>query len=277
MPEQIRFSCPSCGVTLGAAPTATGQERKCPKCKAPLAVPDSVPSIDVAGRSSASATAGRKPSKIAMPWMIAGVLLVAVLAGVLYGVLNRDQGGSGLASITGIGSSLRSTPEQQAVRAWLTENLDEPEWEEVRWWPARDMVEFTDKDIKAAQDLLEHEERHVAMAREKLAEAIEVAKSPPEVDEFGRRLGAQWYADQVPAQERSLKERIDRYNLRLKQLNEAKQAKPLRVIRLKYRSNWFGSKWIRTDMFAIVDGKATKIGPENWYEIWDDGEQYFPE
>jgi hypothetical protein len=33
-------------------------------------------------------------------------------------------------------------PDLVAVRAWLKENLNVPEWEEIRWWPRRDMSKW---------------------------------------------------------------------------------------------------------------------------------------
>lgn len=33
-------------------------------------------------------------------------------------------------------------PDLVAVRAWLTENLNVPEWQELRWWPKRDMAKW---------------------------------------------------------------------------------------------------------------------------------------
>jgi len=33
-------------------------------------------------------------------------------------------------------------PDLVAVRAWLKENLNVPEWEEIRWWPRHDMSKW---------------------------------------------------------------------------------------------------------------------------------------
>lgn len=62
---------------------------------------------------------------------ILGVVVAAVL--VLVGVGALVLRGDLSSVVSGLGVA---TPEQRAVRAWLKENLDTPEWEEVRWWPA---------------------------------------------------------------------------------------------------------------------------------------------
>ena len=82
------------------------------------------------------------------------LILPAVLVGlVVIGVVIVAAG------IAGFGVPLVGSPEQRAVRAWLKENLPDGEWEEVRWWPAKNL--WTDKEAreiyrKRVQDYAEY-------------------------------------------------------------------------------------------------------------------------
>lgn len=40
------------------------------------------------------------------------------------------------------------------VRAWLRDNLDSGEWEEVRWWPSQVLTGYWDADIQEAEHQL---------------------------------------------------------------------------------------------------------------------------
>lgn len=66
----------------------------------------------------------RRKKSLIVPASIAvgGAILVGVIA-----VVATSSGGIG------------STGEQQAVRSYLKENLPDPTWEEVRWWPSVDL------------------------------------------------------------------------------------------------------------------------------------------
>lgn len=51
----------------------------------------------------------------------------------------------------------------QAVRAWLRENLDSPDWEEVRWWPTRPMTHRMNESIRYHQDYIDEADETIAL------------------------------------------------------------------------------------------------------------------
>lgn len=88
-------------------------------------------------------SAVRQKSKSRLP-AIAGivVLLGLIVAGGYF--LSSQLGSNGI-QVPGV-----SSPEQSAVRSYLKENLNDPNFEEVRWWPAADR--YTAKELKEIND-----------------------------------------------------------------------------------------------------------------------------
>ncbi len=131
-------------------------------------------------------------------------------------------------------------PDLAAVRARLRENLDVADWEEVRWWPARDMVEWHQSDVKNANDMVTF-----------WANALKDAEN-----------GSGTY--HVHDAQQSLDDAK-------KSLEAAKRKSPQRLCRLKYRSkNKLGATELFDDFFEIVEGKAFKTpnpggGGAYWY------------
>jgi len=73
----------------------------------------------------------------------------------------------------------------EAVRAWLRENTSDGNWEEVRWWPGRDMVEWKARHVKIADESLAYraDKTSPTYSRQKHDEAIrethDVKMTPP--------------------------------------------------------------------------------------------------
>lgn len=67
-----------------------------------------------------------------MPYLIVGLIGAAIA---LAFVIVVEFSTPTVAKLmpAGLGNA-KIDPDRQAVRAWLKENLGEPEWEEVRWW-----------------------------------------------------------------------------------------------------------------------------------------------
>jgi len=140
----------------------------------------------------------------------------------------------------------RRDPELEMVRAYLRENLNDPTWQEVKWYPARDLVE------RRAESIAEY--------REKLADAerrLSIASSRRQPTGPLRAEVARWRES----------------------LKWAEAAKPLRVCRLKYRTPQLGSKVLVDEVF-IVEEKQVKAAdeltrgfPGYWQQYFDDRPQ----
>jgi len=139
-----------------------------------------------------------------------------------------------------------------AVRTWLKENLNVPEWEELRWWPARDMIELKELELKEV--------------REAIAQAVQNLERS-KVRSYSR-------ADGGNTKERLVaiySQQIERGNatLRLKS-----QQRPLRLCRLKYRTkNAIGATVLCDCLFEIERERATKASE---YAVYACG-GYFPD
>lgn len=84
-----------------------------------------------------------------LPWSVA--LLLSVVFGTVGFVAGRSSAGRPATIAVGPQQAAAAGLQddgRQAVEAWLAENLDSGEWEEVRWWPAREAGEGWKKDFK---------------------------------------------------------------------------------------------------------------------------------
>jgi hypothetical protein len=78
------------------------------------------------------------------------VILVAAFLGFVVLYVNHEPAPREEAVAT-IGDP-PADPERQAVRDWLRRNADDPHPRELRWWPARDLVELHRQRLKAARN-----------------------------------------------------------------------------------------------------------------------------
>ncbi len=75
---------------------------------------------------------------------VALVLLALLAAGAWFAYLE----------LTGHSITSLVDPDKLLVEKYLHENLNDSRWTEVRWWPARLMVEFRQQDINRAKEEL---------------------------------------------------------------------------------------------------------------------------
>jgi hypothetical protein len=233
-----RWTCPRCGrkwdIPAGPQPV------RCPKCapqnSGPKAIGPQIPAdgkaafaplppeLGAGSEADRSYSAKRRRSRA---FAIIAALAAVVCFLVLGLFLAFEQAGNprkgDLKSVAAAVAAVlpHGDPDLTAVRAWLKENLNVADWEEVRWWPAQDMVQWKQDEV--------------ILARFRRDEA----KS--QVD--GKNAAGQFWA-------KELKERED--DLRSKE-NEP----PTRLCRLKYRAkNAVGATEIYDEFFEIRGGKA---------------------
>lgn len=116
----------------------------------------------------------------------------------------------------------------QAVRAWLRENLDSPEWEEVRWWPTRTLEKRHAEQILGAEAAIE--------------EVANDSTIPP---------------DYQAGQQRPFREHLE----------ELKERGPSKACRLKYRVRTRAGGWeLRDEVFRVENGRVERLTgpPHHW-------------
>jgi hypothetical protein len=149
-------------------------------------------------------------------------------------------------------SAVLPDPDLTAVRAWLRDNLDDPKWEEVRWWPARDMTELKELEIKEL--------------RAAIAETVKNLERS-KVRSYSRADGG-WTKERLVAI----------YSQQIRSGNEILsgklQQRPLRLCRLKYRTkNPLGTNTLCDCLFEINGDRATKASE---YAVYSCG-GFFPD
>ena len=167
-----------------------------------------------------------------------------------------------LIPLASCGAGRRTDPELELVRAYLRENLDDPTWEEVRWWPARDLTERKRESIAELRDSLADAEKRLAKAQ------AEAAKPLPTIPDYPGPANVVDREAVPRARQRALEQArsdVDRYRESLKQ---AESAKPLRVCRLKYRSGGI----LRDDVFFVEGGRVKPAEVPGYPGYW---KQYF--
>jgi len=166
MVERWRWTCPECGrrydIPLGHDP------KKCPKCAPEIPQTARGEPADDPQRPAREPTfMTRPPEQGAEPEPPRSYsakrgkrrsfgIIVALSALVCFLVLgfflafenarDRSRGNGDPTSVAAAIAAVipHEDPDRAAVRAWLKENLNVPDWEEVRWWPARDIVNYED-------------------------------------------------------------------------------------------------------------------------------------
>lgn len=138
---------------------------------------------------------------------------------------------------------LDNDPDRAAVRKWLSENLDAPEFEEVKWWPT--IIINGEKDITSyKKELVEFaNKKHV------LEQAISVKESKrrPESEIFPLRRDRRNAEDVILFLKHSLE--------------SALKEGPKRLIRVKFRSSTpFGGKKIQDYVYLLENDIAFMAG-----------------
>lgn len=135
------------------------------------------------------------------------------------------------------GSSAPESKELKAVRAYLKENLDDPQFEVVRWWPAKKLQKEYDDNVKEMNAYLEKHKADKAKA-----EKAENRRDLAEAEMF------------IKSQQEHMKPRIAKG--------------PPTLCRLKYRTKIGGGLVLRDQCFVIVKGKAEPVTDVNEHREW---------
>lgn len=85
--------------------------------------------------------------RVVISTTIIGVVLFLILGTPLL----KRQLPPGSNILNAIGD-LAADPDRGAVRDWIRANSDDPHPQEVRWWPARDLVELHEQRLAAARE-----------------------------------------------------------------------------------------------------------------------------
>lgn len=182
---------------------AAGKQMKCSACgrvKRLLVLP---------------ATKSHRRKRWIVPALIVLIVIFSAAAWLTFGTLKAT-----------VLNRVAPEPYQVAVRAWLKENLESKDWEEVRWWPP---VEVTDQ------------------VSETKANAREIDLLNQDIADTKRKITASQDDDYVIQMKRYLETREDM----LAQL-KAWKYEPVMSCRLKCRSGGM----LHDDVFELKDGKA---------------------
>lgn len=138
--NRIQWKCPDCQKSY-LVPDTQGLT-VCPSCKA---------AIGAAIAPHAAAT-NKTPKRQILPLMIVAGLMSTTFIGVFIGrATGPGQSVLPVALDPILPPTLRSDPDKAKVAKWLKENLDDPHFEEVQWWPVRDLGPYCDEHRKLAE------------------------------------------------------------------------------------------------------------------------------
>lgn len=234
MSERVRWTCPNCNRTF-SVPTTEGLT-VCPKCVASQLPVTSI-SADASVQSPAvrHRTASVFATVVSIPpvvfrWCLASlpklkaIPVVVVLAILGSGTIGFLLGRLSVSAIPRLIPTVLIDPDKALAMKLLKENLNDPHWEEVKWWPPVDQTEETQQII---------------------AEFQQRAANPnvPPKDAILQKLGftgnygyPAYYGDAM--------------------LHHLKSAPP-RIARLKYRTkNAFGAMTIHDELFLFRDNSV---------------------
>lgn len=242
MPETARrqWVCPHCRQSWDIPAGAADPER-CPKCPPPFkvefqAIPKPVRDSDQPQLASR------------WQWFGALLLLAAVAGGAIY-FAGQTKAGRAINQAVVLPVVDR---EFALVDRYLKENLDDGEYEAVRWWPAIDRRPSSEKWLREYTDEIE-------------ALTASIEKNKAEI-ELLKKVGAQGDSQEISRCQSAISS--SQLYLDIAQSRAAEIAVTLgdRVGRLRYRrTNRFGAKEIQDDFFVIrqdhvyvADGEARR-------------------
>jgi hypothetical protein len=123
--------CPNCGLPLKVTPS--GYPIDCPHCRQSVQPPPIAMPVLYAEWDKPVVRQKKPKSNNRVLYVL--LLLAACVSWGVYLVIYRSDLINHV--ITPVAITKALDPDLQAVRSYLRENLDDPYFEEVRWWPAR--------------------------------------------------------------------------------------------------------------------------------------------
>lgn len=204
---------------------------ECPQCGTQYKIPCPQCSTDIVSQpESISQALKKRRSAGRWKWLagiavLGGVAVLIIVCAFLSGTFKVPE------SIAKRIAVIDNDPDRNAVRKWLSENLDSPRYEEVKWWP------------------------------------VIVKDGPHDIAKFKRRLKE--YADKKQIflkrmSEQSLKENVD-FDSGL--LDHALKTGPKRLIRVKFRSKTpFGGMKIQDKVFLLKNDTAVLAAEHYQYQ-----------
>lgn len=271
MTSRVHWTCPGCQKTY-AVPDATGLTL-CPACRA---------------RSL--------PSRFLLKATVAALVGIILVAGWLWWRSSRPN------LIAPIAAVILGDPDKKLAESWLKENLNEGEWEEVRWWPAVEMAPYVKEARKPlADELAGIPAQLTELRRQKtllpdlgpLKDRIAVLKKSPSLNTGGRIVLS---PDQKERQglERKLREELDKHGELNYQIQEAERRQDKlttaikrhdersphrRMARMKFRTKGpFGAKMLYDKLFAFEKSQVVEcVDFPNWMSSDMDMDQFIQE
>lgn len=191
------------------------------------------------------------------PWFFTMLLLSIVFLVGYLAVFDIDSGLEFKPALPGVNPS---DPNLELVRAYLKENTNTGEWEEVRWWPAVANHEKYDKyiaeQIKRIEAILAIQRSAQLTIKELEADGVKIDYKPGDRSRIN-----------LSRDERSLweaKRDIHQANFDLVQaqanLEELKRDREMKICRLKFRTqNGIGATVIFDELFCIRENEIDVV------------------
>lgn len=213
----------------------------------------------------------RSPSHRRRSWLPVTSVIVSLFFGVgLYVVSPKSNGHRAVAKgqdreVAGEQPKVAADGGRAAVEAWLDENLDDPQWAEVRWWPARELTVRRDTAIRNASGRIDAAESRLAQLVAKKAAFEEQGVRPAAERQDPGSTGATSDTREFDAEnEYDFVARLIRSAERdiaaaRTEMLAARNTEALEVARLKFRSQGPLGSSLLDWTFRIEGGRAEPI------------------
>lgn len=265
----IQFNCPNCGHDLTVPDDSAGMTGRCKHCDQRLRIPvaeilsdDPVPMIRTDEQHYTPLEMRRRsPSKLPR------VLLILAVGGVLgaaYWAMKSPDLKENMSGVVDLlPESIKPDQDKVAVAKWLGDNLNDGDWEEVKWWPAVTLPEeIIQSDIQDLKESIAFEAKLIdeTMKPFVVTNVISALDDDPQKttdDNLSEKFAAL-------SMMKIVEDAQGRVDAKKGLLNLMQKARSYRVCRLKYRArNTFNAMILTEQMFVIFDGKAYPILDEN--------------
>ena len=146
-------------------------------------------------------------------------------------------------------------PDKAAVEQWLRMNLSDPHWTEVRWWPAKDMIEIKAASIDKLKTAIADEESSIKDFEKRIDDCKMRIANERDLKEY--EIG--WLEQDIENWKFHIAQARKRIKERQAEIAGQMETPPIRACRIRYRSKTpFGGLMIWDKLFLIDADRRAK-------------------